>query len=344
MTINFHRDYTLILGKPQREKNLLIPKSIVNPRLIENGTTPSGTVLPSGDYLDFNTIPATNWEIKGVQLKAKISQVKANSNPCEIEIVNGPENILKSIVKDDLVVLRAGYKNRDFNVVSAPSDGGFLPDLFVGQITQIVSSKQGTDRITRILSAEAITINKNVHISKTYLPLTTRYEVIQDLIKLAGDSGLPLGAFSLYESNYEWTLVQRPYLIGFSAKGMLMEVLESVCDSVNLNCYTAVGKLFIEPKSVPTKGNVFVVNASQVIGQPELLSDNTTTSSNEDDSADKQGIQLKLFLDGRISIEKLMRLNGVGEFDGDYSITGVVHELDYRSTSTWTTSVTLQKL
>lgn len=344
MSVNFHRDYTLIVGKPARENNFIIPRSIESPKLVENGTTPSGVSLPSGDRLDYNTIPATNWEISGVQLKARIGQMKANSNPCEIYVINGPEEVFKNITKDDLVILKAGYRNSSGSQVSSPDRKRDLPDLFVGQITQIVSYQEGVDRVTRILGAEAITITKNVHISKSYPPLTTRYEVLLDLIELAKGNGLPLGSFKLLDGTYERFIAETPYLTGLTVKGMLMETLENICEYIGLNCYTALGKLYIEPKSVPTKGTLFTADSSQVIGKVQLLSDNTTTSSNENGSLNSSGIQIKFWLEPRLSIEKLVRLKDLGEYSGDYTVTGIQHDLDYRSTSMWTTSVTLQRL
>lgn len=352
MSINFHRDYSLIIGKPTLN-SVIIPQSIVDPRYVERGT-PAGATLVSGDYRDFTTVPSRFYEFKNYQFRGFVSHSKNNSNPFECYLYNLPDFPANYLTKDDLVILRAGYFNQNNIQLSQPNDESDLPLLFIGQIAQVIHYKEGTDKITKIVSAEAITVTKNVKVSKSYLPNTTRLDVLSDLVQLAKENGLPLGRVSINPDNaLEWELANKPLLSGFTAKGNLMEVLENLSESMLLNFYISLGKVYIEPKTSPPISFLYKIDADKVIGDVQIISDNTSTTSNENNGAGEQGLQLKVYLDGRLSIDKFVELDE-REFrqyksdnkivGGYYKITGAVHDLDYRSESEWTTSLTLQKL
>lgn len=344
----FGRRYSLIIGRDYQLTQLVIPKGIVSPKLIEEGTTLSGVVQADGSYLDFCAIPRTFFEIKDVQMKAKLGSSKKVNNNAEIELYNINNHTKAHIREDDFVVLKAGY---DQDVESIDTSVGVgeveaLPTVFVGQVVSVTTTYKAPNEITKIILGDAITVTRNVKISKSWPPGVTRLEVMQGFLDVAKANGIPTGKLvydSLYPDSYNRLSAQ--LWSGYTTHGMLIEELLKFCKSVNMKAYTVLGRLYIEPTEVTRGFGVFTVKPDQIIGRINPAADNSLTFSGEK-KTNKIGLEFSIFLNARVTAKDIIRIEDTESYDGEYSIDSVAHSMDYRGTgdNSWATKITCTKL
>lgn len=338
-------------------------------RLISSGSNNSDTT----PVKDFNSIPIDAQVITGLQLRASFGQTKDTSPTNILELTNMSDSQVSKLRKDDTVIMRAGYSEETGNFVQTSEEGVSRrqhPDLFVGQIIQVSTKHTDRDKITKILCGEAATIRKNSKVSKSWLPSTTRLKVLTDLAYLVKTQGMPIGSIRLPDSQFEeYKLLQKPFLTGYVAKGYLLDEIETLCQSLKMRSFTALGKLYIEPAKrsslksfvikfpdspgsneaieVPVQTSRLTVNVTpeDVKGTVEFLDDNAVGLSNANGSDNKRGISLTTFLDGRLSVNMICLLEGFNnpEINGYYETTSVNHKLDYRG-SDWDTDLTLRRI
>lgn len=365
MVDRFIYEYQLILAIPSQVNNFVIPQTLVNPKKVSQGSdgaSPDGVVLSNGDYLDYNTIPAEYWAVDDIQIKATVKQSKEQGVPCTIELINLDPDITKRLQADALIVLKAGYRQPSGNFIQTKVGEGReqLPEILVGQIVRVTTNSSDVDRITKITCAEGITAKKNSRVSRVFLPLTTREGVIRGLLGLLKTQGIPTGRFTLPPSDSkEYKILKSEYFTGYSCYGYTMDELEKVCNACSLRVFMAVGKIYIEPaaytsfsitplpsNTLPQSEVIFEVLPDNVKGQVDRVSgDSDNVPSNANGVKDKPSLTLTTYLDGNITIDKVMRLKDFEdeELNGEYRITSVEHSLDYRGGS-WETIVTLQGL
>lgn len=356
ITKRFHRKYRVLIGRHSQAIVDTIPSSLINPKFIDRGATPSGLPLDNGDFLDFSSIPAKYFEITdedgdGLNFRAEIDQTKSTSTINFLEFSNLPEDQVRLIKKDDTVIVLAGYDQTIGERIYANGVGeGWedLPTLLVAQIAAIETKWMGSEKTTRIVCGEAITVTKNAKVSKSYPPFTTREQVLDNLLGIVKSVGIPVARVSLDVEPITASLARKPLMGGYVAKGNLMEEVKRLCDAMYLNCYTVLGRLYVEPKTQDPTVLFFEIIPDNVLGLPEPMSDNLTTASNDGNKGRSFGeLKIDVWLDGRISVDKGARLKGFedyGGYDGDYKITSVSHKMDFRSKSTWMTSLTLQPI
>ena len=365
--LNFGRGYQLIIGRPSKLTSFVVPTGLSKLQIIDQGPPQTNS---AGDVIDWNSIPPEWYEIqsedgKGLQLSAKIDQTKNVSTPCTITITNALQENVDRLRKDDLVILRAGYTRAGGDFIQAQGIGvgrEQWPDLFVGQIHNVDPKFKGTDRVTTITCAEAITVKKNSKVSRAYVPGITRLSVLNDMRAMLNTQGVPLGNLQLpKEGTQELLRINKPFLTGFNVKGYLLEEFEKYCTGLGLVAYTAVGKIYIEPlvstpvfagipqaapvvTDIPSSVEIFKIDPSQVRGRVQPLSDNSGQGSNTAGESKSRSIKLTVGLDGNVTIAKVIRLSGFKEeYNGDWQISSVQHNLDFRSDSKWETTITAKR-
>lgn len=354
MTVYFDRQYQLIIGRPYKLTQTIIPSSIAgisNLQMIMDGTNNYSGIPAAGTYgeiADWNSVPADWYEVTDLQMSAEIKQTKSTGTPCTIFLDNLTDDQVAKIKQDDLVILRAGYRapNGEFIQTSVGVGREQFGDLFVGQVVQVVTTQELATKTTKIVCGESITVKKNSKVSKSWPPFTTRMTVLKDLINLLKTQGVPLGRFGLTQANSaEWELALTPLLSGLSIKGYLVDELEKFADSIGLRVYTATGKLYIESKYAPQGQQIFKVTPDNVKGTIQPLSDNSGKKSNDNGSAIDSSIQVTFWCNADIAVDKILSLTGFdNDLNGEYIIETVGHKLDYRSKNTWDTTVTAKRL
>lgn len=366
----FIAEYELILGRPQRLNNFIIPQTLVSPVKVQqgvngisaNGTrfsiSPDGITLSNGDYLDYNTIPPKYWAISHLQVIAEIDQTKEQATPCKITVYNLDDEITKFLRTDDTVIFRGGYKQPTGQFVQtfAGELNESLPDLFVGQIQRITTNFDGVDKVTVIDCSEGQTVRRNSRISYNWPPMTTRQKVIQDILNFLKKQGMPTGQFVLPpDGSVEYERLQKPYFSGYTAQGDTIEELEKLCSAFSLHCYTILGKIYVEPSRItprlvlapatpPRRRLVYTVTPDNVKGVLEPLDgESTSEPSNAQGKKDQTGVALTTYLDGRITVGQVMELKGFEDYDGTYDISTVKHKYNHRANGC-ETIITLKRL
>ena len=372
MPTSFGFSYEVILFIPDKVNNYVIPQTLVSPSKVSQGTnglSPDGIVLKSKDYLDFNTISGTEWRIatdghgRGLQIEFEVNQSKEKGIPCKLTLTNLPPDMVDEIGVDMSVIIRAGYRTQlSGNFIDTSVGEGVLslPDLFIGQIVAHTTVNDDVDVVTDIVCGEGVVVSRNSRVSKTFPKNTTRKGVIQGLLGFLKEHGIPLGRFTLPSSGTrEDRILNSPYLSGYSCSGFLMEELDKVCKAVNLRTYMVAGRLYIEPASstieqiplaitsTPTAQSVgvFTVTPTNVKGQIEKSdASGENTPSNAEGKKKLSKLSLTTYLNGQISVDKVMKLEGFSiDVDGEYKITSVSHVGNY-SGGVWETRVTLEAL
>lgn len=370
MAINFGWDYELIICNPAVTNNRVIPKSLINPRYIINGTNGISNAVANpltGDFLYYDTIPEQNVRVTKLRISATISQVKTTGNPCEIMVYNLDDDTINLIKKDSLIILRAGYLQPSGDFAGIPGGIGIedLPDLFVGQVIQSSVDFGTEDKIVRIICGEGSTPKRNSKISKSYPPMTTRLTVLKDLLELTKSQGVATGRITLpAPGTVERAALDTPLLTGYVAKGMLFNELERVTKDAKMNHFMALGKLYVEPATETTQNAiplaptstsnsalslVIAITPDMVKGNISKLSDGANGMSNKGGGKDRTGIQFVTWLNGHITVGAIVRLKDFvqqtinDDYNGEYKVTGIVHRLDSRSANSWDTAVTLEE-
>lgn len=345
--MNFAPDYELIIYQPERVNNFIIPRGIVSPLKLEQGVngidlsgnrfsvSPDGITLRNGDFLDYNTIPAKAYSITDLQLTASIPETTDDSSKTVFQVTNLSDELCKFIKVDTTLTFRAAYKS------TLPSTTDTLPDVFVGQVSQVRSTFEGTDRITTIECSAGRTVKRNSRISYTWPPGTTRQQVISDFLKMIGKQGLPTGnVIPPVSGTKASTVYTAPYLSGYSVQGKTLDEFFKVLESCQMTSYISKGKLFVQPivygvneiRKIP---NVFkfTVNRSQIKGQPQPIDGESTTKpsatvSNPNSVVD---ISLTLYLNTQIGLDSVITLTeDTGEYEGQYKVTSLRHVYDHR--------------
>ncbi len=364
--------YEIILANPQRVNNFVIPQHIVSPFKVNqgtNGASPDGVVLKNKDYLDYNTIPPEAWSIKGengkgLQVKFNINQAKENGVPCSLEIYNLDDEIITKLRKDSLIIIRAGYRQTTGDYIDPTIEVGqdSLPDLFVGQIASIATRFTEVDVVTSILCGEALTVQKNSRVAKTFSPNTTRLNVIRGLLSLLNEQGIPTGRFIQPPAGTkEYQKLNSPYLSGYSCQGYLMAELEKVCSACDLKVFQSVGKVYIEPSRLTRTSNLplkpITVNVASpvVVIRPENIKGRISISdaevsnqpTNADDKKANNSLSLTTYLNPDITIDKIVSLEGFNEiegYSGEYTISSLSIVGDYREAGVWETHLMLTSI
>lgn len=343
--MKFNPQYELIIGRPDQTNNYIIPKYLVSDEVLSQGAngigpdgfrysvSPSGISVKSGDYLDYNTIPAVFYSIKDLQLTARVTENVEGGTKTSFQVTNLPDSIVNFIRKDDFVCWRASY-------LTEVGEGEDLPDIYIGQVQKVTTVFPDLDRITTIDCGAGQTIKKNSRISYTWPPGTTREGVIRGILKLLQGQGLPVGTFTMPdESTKAYSILKSPYMSGYSVQGNTLEELHKVLSASKMVGYISKGRYHIQPFAIglhkltrtPTD-LLFNISASQVKGIPQPVGgDDSAGPSAGSNDASQSNISVALYFNSKIGLESIIRLDGtLGEYEGDYKITSLVHTYDHR--------------
>lgn len=381
MAYNFGFAYEIIFYNPDKVNNFIIPQTLVSPAKVSqgtNGVSPDGIVLNNDnfygaagkrkDYLDYNTISGKSFSInsdrgKGLQVEFDISQAKETGAPTRLKIINLSDEWAELIKVDTTIIIRAGYHTSNTQDAINPSEDETplsLPDLFVGQVVAFYTNNDTVDKVTEILCGEGRTVQRNSRVSRTFSANTTRKQVIEKLISDLKAHGIPLGKLTLPESGTrERRILDSPYLSGYSCYGYLMAELTKVAEACGMRVFMSSGRLYVEPttqtkeqiplatttKKLAQSASVVKIKPINVKGSVDtsrLLTENT--QSNSDGKKDLKTLSLTTYLDGNISIEKVVELTDFNPtLDGEYAITALKYVGDFRG-GTWETQITLESL
>ncbi len=295
---------------------------------------------------DFRTVPSQFFDIVDKQLQAEIDNSKDSGSPATLRVYNLTDEQLNLVKENSNVILRAGYRSQ----ISKDADGKLkreeLPLIYVGEIISAITEDNGTDKITEIICSEGRTPLRNIKISLSWPPGTTRQEIILSLLDICSVAGLPLGRFEGDTSGppeRRYGLLGRKLRNGYQVSGLLTEVLEQVAAFAEYRMYLSVGKMYWEPLYFEDPVEVVNLTSENIKGTINREEDGSTSLSGSQNNV--VGISLRTFLNGNIGADKFLRLSNLRnpEFEGDYKITSVSHVLDYEGNA-WETQVSATRV
>ncbi len=327
----FLRKYSLTIGRSATVINRTQSSAKVTPGGRES--TPA-VFLTDGSYEDFIVKPAGAIVFTDLRMTAKIVDSKAgvsNKQKATISLFNLSSSSQSKIKTEDTIILRAGYVQ----------DGNELPLVYIGQIVSVETVKKGQDTITKFICKAAAVGRSNIRISRVPVRDENGRDIANYFAGIAASNGIPTGNV--------FVPIALPYPTGFPAAGEFFPIMEEFCNKNNLKCYTSLGRLYIEPQDlstfdvdigletfIPTSSTI-IVDAVNVKGSIKPADDSTKSGNPKA----TKGLKITLFLDGRITASKLIKIT-FGIHKGEYIPDSVEFEMDSEGAK-WDTIVSCTK-
>lgn len=348
----FDRRYSLIIGRPSKTISQTIPLAVVqndaelkanylaSTRLIKNSYVPPN----QGVAIDYRTIPDSFIEIRDLSMRASIvykkSGAKGGNQFSTIYLDNLTEETKDSIQENDLIFLRAGYRI-DIQSNEVPYED--LPLILSGQITSVETTRDSNSgtKTTKIICGDNILPKKFIKVSKTWPKNTSKRRVLDDLLDVAKANFIPIG--KVYEEIEGFiSPFKQVYPFGYSVAGNLFDEINKLCESLDYRFYTAIGKIYIEPKSTKKTLEIVQIEKETLKAPLERYSDNSNKKNGDKDK--NKGIVARLFLNGRVQSNMGLEINNIdSDWDGTYPIESISHKLDFEGND-WDTIIKTAKL
>jgi hypothetical protein len=355
MSLLFDRKYLLTVGKPD---NIV---TFSNPAPLVDGFTNTG--WQSGtDWLKSTTKDAA--EITDLQLETSIKGTSNDSKSASattIKIYN-LSTFTRHIVEriNNYVILQAGYEqDPELNLI------------FSGQVSNFETVREGQNLVTTLYCTDAYAPDNSVRVSKKFVKGQTWGDVLKYLIDAYSQNGVPLGDYvadwsSAIDHNSRidtgtgdllsniitaeaspQNYVQLPVIKkrpantilinGYSMIGFLSQALEKVCKQIGYVSYITNGRLFIHPKGFTKTIEQFEFNTDQIKSIRKIGMQTTNSSV----GTGIEGIKIVTFLDGRLDIDKRIKILD-GEYAASYKIITKEHRINYE-VGGWDTIITCKE-
>jgi hypothetical protein len=193
-----------------------------------------------------------------VQFEVKRSLSAKTANSAEIKVANLAAETRKRLqgMHDVFVSLEAGY-----------SDG--MSVIFRGELHEAFSSREGSEWITTISSADAAKPRKQKRIQKSFPANTSVTDIIKACAR-ALEVGLGNSDAAASSAAY-WNVTPSTAHTGYVASGDALSQLDRVCRSCGLEWSIQDNQLQILPRGQPiAEQGIILSPSSGLIGSPEL--------------------------------------------------------------------------
>ena len=260
------------------------------------------------------------------------SATSSSKSPCIVKIYNASSKILSYVVKDNTLLLRGSYES----AVKTTSD---MPLLFAGQIIKSSTRREGSDQVTTITCGDSIYARNNIKVSGSLPNGTTYLQAIKNLTDILKTKGIPVQNIDIYSEQADRILSTLPN--GFSYEGTLVDVLNKLTASIRYRTYFHLGKLYIEPVENPFYSDAIRIKPENIKGSISPSDDTSGKSAKDGDS--KTGIEFNTFLNGEITLNKVLIIDGIENYTGTYKITGLEHKMDSEGNK-WDSIVTARRI
>lgn len=277
---------------------------------------------------------------------------KNQSDEVTFDIVNLSKEFEQAFKSDGAtLMLRAGYYQDEKRLAdgSLYVDNDDLPVIFLGTIYHSFSYKQGQDEITRVFVSTDKVERATTKDSLSFAPGSKLSEIISDLVKR-----MPFKVNKIDFGNAKGKV----YVGGLSLYGKVASMLSRVCDENGLTWFVHNKKLTVQPTK-PVKDSAqypWDIYPSDMIEGVKATYTRSRTKVDKKDKHEepkpgekvtvadgmktviKSGVNVTVFLDGRLMVGDFVRLNDIGDLAGDYRINSIRHQLSYRQ-GDWTTEL-----
>ena len=230
--------------------------------------------------------------------------------------------------------------------------------IFVGQVETVDTVKQGKDLVTTLRCKDGQTPTNSVRVSKSFPRTNTYGDVIDYLVGVYAENGVATGevvtSYSTLPQGFQsvaslpqdypnllavrYSPSKAPLVSGYSVTGYLHQALEKICKQLGYVNYITNGKIHVHPKNWTKTVEQYEFNSTQMKSIRPLAS----TATNSALSKGVDGIRVTTFLDGRLDIDKRIKILD-GKYAGEYKIVTKHHTLNYESGG-WDTTITCNKI
>lgn len=320
---NFDRKYELLIGLPprlvSRARSEYIEQGFGD--IFFNRITPTDIII---DYRKEDRAVLINDLHFEAEISAYGDKKNSTDNNATFKIYNLSPQTLEIVgQKNAKIILKAAYEGY-------PE----LPIIYTGQVKTHFTEKQGVNSVTTLECVDGYTIKDGLKVSKSYPPLTSSAEIIQDLVSAMVNSGLSRGRVIVDEPSFpinklpSLTFVPR----GWSYTGYVNNALDAIAAEFGYVWYITNSVLYFHPREY-TKMFGAIELTTDLIHSIRRKEDSTGASSI--DSATKKGVTIVTDLDGRIDLSKRIVIKD-GNYAATYKVTQVDHKLSFRG-SEWIT-------
>ena len=266
--------------------------------------------LTIGDYKTSNGLL-----IEGLQVSFDISKSSDNtnnSNSASIEITNLSNESLKILQTDyPAAVFEVGYDSLNNMAI-----------LFAGQVVNISTRKQGTDRVTQLVLGTGYTELNHSTLQKLVPAGKTVKDVVEELRK-----GFPNISRGVYNgSNLNSVLIN-----GYSLSGSLRAELDRLSKTHKLEWRIEGDALYVNNRDRASTENfdsAYIVSPSSgLIEIPYYVSG--ASDRTLDDPAKKQSVQFTMLINPRINAGDVIKLQDT-QINGWYKVDSIRYSGSWR--------------
>lgn len=312
MARNYNRKYKLIIGNPPYKKSITTTPIIVPPLLSKSGT---GETIPQ---YTTTTIPQDAIEITELQMTANITKGVKGDEVSSFTLNNCHEDTIAKAQKEHaIVMLFAGYED----------DLPDLPLIYSGQITSAVEESNGTENVLKIQCKGAADSLKT-KVSVNYPAGSKVKDVIVDLAKRIPNTVVGVTALDF--------LGDHQINNGLSLYGNIGKNIDRVIKDYNGEWNIENGAIIIKPKRVVKDSNDFKTLMVKKYTITDNLIKQITFMNDKNGKTDaapskRRGVKVSTFL---LPIKLSYPITIDNEkYKGDYKVTSVRFNLDYRGNS-----------
>lgn len=274
-----------------------------------------------------DSVTGQGLDIRNLQVTFDVSKSSSNkdkTNSASIEIYN--------LSNENLKLLDVDYPAAVFSV--GWRDVG-IKRLFAGQVTNVITRKSGTDRITQIQMGGAYTELNHQVLSSLVAPGRTVQDVMEEIRK-----AIP----GVSRAVFNGTNLTNPVIYGYPLQGTPKEMLDELSEKYALDWQIDDDVLYVHNNDRASNENF---EQAYVVSKYTGLIENAYRTSgdirrSEKDKAKVQSIQWKMLLNPDIVPGDIVRLEDT-LLTGWYKVTDIRHYGGWRD-SPWYSDVRAQAL
>jgi len=251
---------------------------------------------------------------------SKSSSNKDKTNSAAIEIYNLSDEDLKLIDTDyPKAVFSAGYRDT------------FIKELFSGQVINVTTREQGTDRVTQIQMGSGYTELNHEILSQLTVPGKTVKDTFEDIRK-----AIP----NISRGVYNGTNLNNQLIYGYPLMGTPKDMLDELSEKYDIDWQLDGDVLYAHDNdraSTENFGQAYLVRYDTGLIESAYRTTGDVRRSKKD-KVKKQSTQWKMLLNGDITAGSIVKLEEDSPLDGWYKIDSLRHQGDYRGQA-WYTEV-----
>lgn len=267
--------------------------------------------LTIGDYKTGNGLL-----IEGLQVSFDISKSSDNtnnSNSASIEVTNLSDESLKILQTDyPVAVFEVGYESL-----------GNMAIIFGGQVVNLSTRKQGTDRVTQIVMGTGYTELNHSTLQKLVPAGKTVKDVVEELKK-----SFP----NISRGVYNGTNLNSVLINGYSLSGSLRSELDRLSKTYNLEWRLDGETLYVNNKDRAFTENfntAYVISpSSALIEIPYYVSGDADKTLK--DKSKKQSVQFSMLINPNINAGEVIKLEDT-EINGWYKVDSIRYSGSWRN-------------